>query len=137
MKTVINSIKTVIITIAAVFSLSFTSASIPVNDTTGTDDAGLNFIGKEENQPIFRLVLNSNDAHQFVVIVREGNGSIIYSEKLKPGTKERMYKLNADETESISGTTFEVLNKTTKQSTVYKISNYEVLTHTGITVAKL
>lgn len=137
MKTVINSIKTVIITIAAVLSLSFTTATTPNNDSTDKAQAGLNFVGKTENQPVFRLVFDNNDAHQIVVIVREANGAILFSEKLKSGTKARVYQLDAENTEMISGTTFEVVNKTTKETTVYKIKNYEVLTQTGVTIAKL
>ncbi len=137
MKAIINSIKTVIITITAVLSLSFTTASIPTNDSIATADAELNFIGKEENQPIFKLVLNNNTATQFVVIVREGNGDIIFTERLKSGTKSRVYKLDTDNTELITGTTFEVVNKATKQSTVYKISNYNRFADTDVTIAKL
>jgi len=59
MKTVINSIKSMVITIVAVFSLSFTTATIPTNDSITKADAELKFLGKEANQPLFCLQFNT------------------------------------------------------------------------------
>ena len=137
MKTTINSIKTAMITVAAIFSLSFTTVTTPANDPKDSIQAELKFIGKDENLPIFRLELNNSTAVEFEVIVREGNGDVIYTEKLKAGTKSRTYKLDTDNSELITGTTFEVLNRSTKQSTVYKISNYNRFEDSNVTIAKL
>ncbi len=137
MKTTINSLKKTMITMTAIFALSFSTASFATETPKDSNAAGLHFVGKVENLPLFRLVLN-NTTDEYVVTVREANGDKIFSERLKSkaGSISRMYKLNTESVEMISGTTFEVTNKSTNKTTVYKINNLSQ-TVENFTVAKL
>ncbi len=137
MKTIMNSTKTIIIAIAAFFSLSFTNATVPTNDSLSKVDSELKFIGKDANQPLFMLKVANPGSALFEVIIREANGEVIYTEKLTGPSISRTFKLDAENFDLIAGTTFEIVNKTTKQSSVYKISNYNMLQETDVTIAKL
>jgi len=136
MKTVMNNFKMMVITMTAVFMLSFNFVTLAGKDSTDNSNEAFQFVGKVENLPVFRLVLNSDNNANYQVTVKEGNGEVIFTEKLKGANISRMYKLDTDNTDLISGTTFEVTNKTTNQTTIYKIKN---LTSTvdNLTIAKL
>ncbi len=136
MKTAINNFKAIMITLTAIFVLSFTTTTMATEVPKDSNAAGLHFVGKVENLPLFRLVLSNNATDEYIVRVREANGDVIFSEKLKAGATARIYKLDTDNAELISGTTFEVTNKATNQTIVYKISNLS-LTVDNFTVAKL
>ena len=135
MKTAMNSFK-MMITLTAVCFLSFTTATFATETPKDSNATGLHFVGKVENLPLFRLVLTNNTAQEYIVRVREANGDIIFSEKLKGESISRTYKLDTENTDMIAGTTFEVFNKTTNKTTVYKISNLS-RTVENFTVAKL
>lgn len=136
MKTVMNNFKMMVIAMTAVFTLSFSSVTLASKDSTDNSTAEFQFVGKVENLPVFRLVLNNDNAADYQVTVKEENGEVLFTEKLKGANISRMYKLDTDNRDLISGTTFEVTNKTTNQTTVYKIKN---LTRTidNVTIAKL
>lgn len=136
MKTVMNNFKMMVITMTAVFMLSFNFVTLAGKDSTDNSNDAFQFVGKVENLPVFRLVLNNDNNANYQVTVKEENGEVIFTEKLKGANISRMYKLDTDNTDLISGTTFEVTNKTTNQTTIYKIKN---LTSTvdNLTIAKL
>ena len=136
MKTVMNNFKIMVIAMTAVFTLSFSSVTLAGKDSTDNANPEFQFVGKVENLPVFRLVLNSQNTTYYQVTVKVDNGEVLFTERLKGSNISRMYKLDTDNTDLISGTTFEVTNKTTNQTTVYKINN---LTRTidNVTIAKL
>jgi predicted phage gp36 major capsid-like protein len=133
MKTAINSLKMMVLTLTAIFMLSFTTTEkgLKINEV-----AELQYLGQDANLPVFRLVLNSNTA-DYVVTVREANGDLLFTEKIKSGTASRIYKLDSENADDITGTTFEVVNKSTKQTSVYKLKNYSRTVENDVIVAKL
>ena len=136
MKAIKNNINTIVLALAAVFMLSFTTAT-PVNKELSENSVSeLKFAGRVENSPLFRLVLNNPSSTHFLITVREGNGDLLFSEKLSGSAISRVYKLDTDNSELISGTTFEVTNKTTNRTTVYTIKNLTT-TVENLTIAKL
>ena len=136
MKTTINSFKKTIITMTAIFSLSLFTATFASESPKDSNAVGLHFVGKVENQPLFRLVLNNDTQAEFLVKVKDANGDEIFSEKLKGGSISRMYKLDTQNGDPISGTTFEVTNKATSSTVVYKINNVSKMVD-NFTIAKL
>ncbi len=136
MKTTINSFKRIIITMAAIFSLSFTTATFATEAPKDSNAVGLHFVGKVENQPLFRLVLNNDLQGEFSVRVKDANGDEIFSEKLKGASIARMYQLDTQNGDLISGTTFEVTNKSNNSTVVYKINNVSKMVD-NFTIAKL
>jgi hypothetical protein len=129
MKTVINSIKMMVLTLVAAFSLSFTTLS------NNENIAQLQYIGKDADLPVFRLVLNNTA--EYSVTVKEGNGDVLFTEKIKSGTTSRIYKLDTDNADEINGTTFEVVNKNTKETAVYKLKNVSATVENEVIVAVL
>jgi hypothetical protein len=83
--------------------------------------AELTFIGTAESMPVFRLTLNNSENALYVVTIKDADNNVLYSEKIKGEKISRKYKLDADE-ELIVGTTFEVANLKTGETTVYKIN---------------
>ncbi len=136
MKTTISSFKKTIITMTAIFSLSLFTATFASESPKDSNAVGLHFVGKVENQPLFRLVLNNDTQAEFLVKVKDANGDEIFSEKLKGGSISRMYKLDTQNGDLISGTTFEVTNKATNSTVVYKINNVSKMVD-NFTIAKL
>lgn len=136
MKSINNSIKTIVLAFTAVFMLSFTTVTPVNNELSENSVSELKFAGRQENSPLFRLVLNNPTSADFLITVREGNGDLLFSEKISGSTISRVYKLDTDNSELISGTTFEVTNKTTNRTTVYTIKNLTT-TVENLTIAKL
>jgi len=124
MKKVINNLKIAAGVFTAVFLLSFTTISSDRQIEDKANYATLQFVGKVDRLPVFKLViLNESDA-SFLLKVKEGNGDVIFSEKLKGNTISRLYKLDTENAELINATTFEVTNAATNKTTVYKLNNY-------------
>lgn len=82
----------------------------------------LKFIGNSDNLPVFQLVLNSGKTTEYVVTIRDNEKKVLLSEKLKGDKIRRTYKLDTGEFSWISGTTFEVTNKSTGETNVYEVN---------------
>jgi hypothetical protein len=96
----------------------------------------LKFMGTSNNLPVFQLVLNSSLKTEYTVTVRDSEKRILFSEKLKGGEIRRTYKLNTDGFSWINGTTFEVTNKSTGETSVYEVNGTASLVE-YVSVAKL
>lgn len=123
MDTIINKLKIAAGIFTAVFLLSFTTASFAKNEDN-TNYATLHFVGKVDRLPVFRLVISNAEDASFLLKVKEGNGDIIFSEKLRGNAIVKLYKLDTENAELINTTTFEVTNAATNKTTVYKLNNY-------------
>jgi hypothetical protein len=122
MITVKNNFKMMAVALTALCMLSFSNASMANNGGKDKASAELKFVGKSDNLPTFRLLLSNSDVVEYQVTVKEANGEVLFSETLKGNNISRIYKLDAENPEWISGTTFEITNKATNVTTVYKIS---------------
>lgn len=121
MKTVKNNFKHRALTLAVICSLLFNNVTLANNENKPTNTADLQFVCKVKNLPVFRLVLDSEKADQYIITVRDESGEVLFSEKLKGNYISRMYKLDTENNDLVSGTTFEVVSS--KKTTVYKIKN--------------
>lgn len=118
--------KTVAIILAGAFTLLFNNIAVAGNEKKNTDTNNfveLRYAGKSAQQPMFRLAINDSSAADYTITVKEDNGEILFSEKLTGGQVKRTYLLDTDDNDRIQGTTFEVTNRSTNITTVYKISN--------------
>ncbi|PWT98630.1 MAG: hypothetical protein C5B52_11955 [Bacteroidetes bacterium] len=111
------SIKMTAIALTAVFTMGISQHSFA---ETGTA-AELVFIGNNDNAPVFQLNLNNAENGEFVVTIKDASDKVLYSEKLSGEKITRRYKLDAEESELIAGTTFEITNKATNETSVYRI----------------
>jgi len=127
MKKVNNTIRTVSIIAAGAFTLLFSNIAVangvsPI-DKNSNAVAEIEYVGKVNNQPTFRLVIKSSGVEDYNITIKEDNGEILFRERLKGSQINRTYLLDAEDIGRITGTTFEVTNRTTKVTTTYKISN--------------
>jgi hypothetical protein len=134
MKTVMINYKKIAIALATVLTLGLSSTAFAAN--TNETPAELKFVGKVKNLPLFQLNLNNSDNSNYVVTVKDAEGNVLFSEKLTGEKISRTYKLDTEDAEMIGGTTFEVTNGKTKNTSVYKITN-SVRFVTDVEVAKL
>ena len=123
MKIIKNNLNRAARIFLVVFLLSFTTVSFGQTEDK-TNYATLQFIGKVDQLPIFRLVILNEKEGSFLLKVKQGNGDVIFSEKLKGNSIAKLYKLDTENAELINATTFEVTNAATNKTTVYKLNNY-------------
>ena len=113
-----SKFKNIIIALSTVIALGVVDSASAADNYSYSE---VRFIGNSDNLPVFQLELNNKENSQYIITIRNGERKILLSEKLN-GTKIlRRYKLNTEEPDRIEGTTFEVINKKTKETTVYTI----------------
>jgi len=113
-----SKFKNIIIALSTVIALGVVDSAYAADNYSYSE---VRFIGNSDNLPVFQLELNNKENSQYIITIRNGERKILLSEKLN-GTKIlRRYKLNTEEPDRIEGTTFEVINKKTKETTVYTI----------------
>lgn len=135
-----NTTKTISIILVGAFTMLFNNIAL-ANGVTPIEKiskaiADIEYAGKIGDQPAFRLVIKSSEVEDYIVVIKEVDGEILFRERLKGSQISRTYQLDAEDTERISGTTFEVTNRATNVTTVYKISNFKSFTE-NIVIAKL
>lgn len=135
-----NITKTISIIVVGAFTMLFSNIAL-ANGVTPSKKisnaiADIEYAGKIGDQPAFRLVIKSGDVEDYIITIKEVDGEILFRERLKGSQISRTYQLDAEDAERISGTTFEVTNRATNVTTVYKISNIKSFTE-NIVIAKL
>lgn len=136
MKTVKKNFKTLAITFAVTCMIAISNNIFAGNEKDQTSNAELQFIGKEKNLPVFLLQFKNSQQDEFLVSIKDENGDVLYSEKLKGSTVSRRYKLDTENSEYINGTTFEVTSRHSNKTTVYRISQF-IHTEDNLVVTRL
>lgn len=136
MKTVKKNLKTLAITFAVTCMIAISNNIFASNEKDQTSNAELQFIGKEKNLPVFLLQFKNSQQDEFLVSIKDENGDVLYSEKLKGSTVSRRYKLDTENSEYINGTTFEVTSRHSNKTTVYRISQF-IHTEDNLVVTRL
>lgn len=136
MKTVKKNLKTLAITFAVTCMIAISNNIFASNEKDETSNAELQFIGKEKNLPVFLLQFKNSQQDEFLVSIKDENGDVLYSEKLKGSTVSRRYKLDTENSEYINGTTFEVTSRHSNKTTVYRISQF-IHTEDNLVVTRL
>ncbi len=119
-----------------------TVITLGVNNTSFAADkksdvpSELKFVGKSESLPVFQLNLNNSVSGEYVITIKEASGNVLYTEKVSGENISKRFKLDAADAEIFTGTTFEVTNKVTNQTTVYKVSNSTKVVE-DVVIAKL
>jgi hypothetical protein len=121
MKTVNSNFNLRVLVLAVICSLTFSNVTFASNEKDQKGTADLQFVCKVKNLPVFRLVLDSEKSAEYIVTVKDESGEVLFSERLKGNYISRMYKLDTENNDLVSGTTFEVASS--KKTTVYKIKN--------------
>ena len=120
MKKIVNKYRTFIVA-AGVLILAGVSNSSFASIHHGPSGE-LKFLGTANNLPVFQLALNNIGKMEYVVTVKDSDKNVLFSEKIKGEKIRRTYKLNMNEASWISGTTFEVTNKSTGETRIYEVN---------------
>jgi hypothetical protein len=119
MKKTTNNYKMIAMGLATVLTFGLSNAAFANNKPDVP--AALKYMGNFNSLPVFQLELNNSANAEFIVTVRDADKKVLLSEKIKGEHISRRYKLDAEEMSLITGTTFEVTNRATKESAVYVI----------------
>ena len=120
MKKIVNKYKAFIVATGVLIALGISDSSFASIPTGPSGE--LKFIGNSNNLPVFQLVLNSTKRIEYIITIRDSEKKVLLSEKLKGEKIRRTYRLDIDEISWISGTTFEVTNKSTHETNVYEVN---------------
>ncbi len=135
MLTVTRNIKRTIAIFGVVLAMSLNAMAAPKSGKKEALLSQVEFVGKINNTPVFRLAINNEDTVEYSITVKEAGGDVLFFEKVKGSKIARSYQLDTDNVDLIVGTTFEVTNLKTNSTTVYRISS-EVATTENIVVFK-
>lgn len=87
--------------IVSVFILALTFAfagTAAANDEKkNTNNIELKFIGNYENQPVFQLNVTAPVEDEFIITLRDKEGTVLYSDKVKGTTVSKKFMLNIEE----------------------------------------
>jgi hypothetical protein len=87
-----------IIAIAFFTVFSVASTLVLANDGNKVLPVELKYTGHVNNQPLYKLIVNGNTAHdEFTVIIRSENNDIVYSENIKGENFTKSFLLNTEE----------------------------------------
>lgn len=120
MKKIFVNNRIIAIAFFTVFSLA--STVVLANDGNRVLPVELKYTGHVNNQPLYKLIVNGNTAHdEFIVIIRGANREVIYSENIKGENFTKSFLLNTEEMgdETLH---FEIISKNTKKSVTYDIN---------------
>ena len=119
MKNVITMKKAIIVALATIFStalLNSASATQNLNDVPGVV---VKYLGVVDNNPVFEIVFNSNEIDNYVVRIKDENGTVIFTEKLKGKNMSRRYRIDTEQELGEDALWFEVKAIKTKKTDLY------------------
>lgn len=108
-----------------VIGISTASAQATFTSVKSYSPVEFKYLSKVNNQPLFQLNMNNNEADEYYVKVKDGTGSILYSEKVKGKKILRKYLLDINEEDLNSSEfklSFEVIKTSTHEKMVYKVT---------------
>jgi hypothetical protein len=95
----------------------------------------ISYLGEKNLLPVFELLIDNEGNNDYSIIIKDELGNILHVETANTTKIVRKYGLDASYVE-MAGTIFEITNKTTGATHVYKIST-EVKKEENITVSRV
>ncbi len=120
MKKIMKVRDVLIVLMMTIFSISESLASPLYAGKEKDVPVQINYLGQKNEMPVFVLQIDNNEEKNFIINIKDGNGRPLFSEKLAAKKIIRKYLLEADELEMM-GTTFEVINIKTNETSVFKL----------------
>jgi len=134
MKTKMNAAKMITIALLALCTIGTSTTALA--EKTPNEPIEMKYMGKTENQPVFQLNLNNPTSSEYFISIKDENGNVLYSEKVKGENVTRNYRFDINEFDLSSpdfGITVEVTTAKTHKtevfhvkSTAHVVENYEV-----------
>ena len=120
MKKVMNNYSKMAMVLFAAISMSISASAF--NGTEKNNAAELKFVGTMNSLPSFQLMLNNSVSGEYLVVVKNGDNEILFTEKLKGEKISRVYKLDSNSFDLIDGTTFEVTDLSSSKTSTFKVN---------------
>jgi hypothetical protein len=119
MKTSIKA-RVIAVALATIFTVGFTSAAL-ANDGKNVIPVELKYLGQFKNQPLFELNFTNADESEFVVIIRDQDGTVLYKDNVKAGSISKKFLLNTEELGSVN-LQMEIIGKKSDKTVVFAIN---------------
>lgn len=133
MKNVIFNTSRMIMIVMTVISVGFTKASFANEKKANT--AELTFAGNKEDRPVFHLKLNNTEDDEFLINIKDADGMVLYTEKLKGKEISKSFWIKIEE-QDLNNLQFIITSIKTNKSFVYKVTNTTRLVN-DVNVARL
>ncbi len=134
MKTKMNAAKMVTVALLALCTIGTSTTALA--EKTPNEPIELKYMGKTQNQPVFQLNLNNPENSEYFISIKDENGNVLYSEKVKGENVTRNYRFDINEFDLSSndfGITVQVTTAKTHKteefhvkSTAHVVENFEV-----------
>ena len=118
MKKVMNSKKAIIIAIAAVIGMAFSSPVIAMEKNAGPG-IEIIYLGFQQSNPVFEIKISKAETENFLITIRDASGTVLFSEKLTGKNISRKYRIDTEEEIEQGGLRFEVKSIREKKTSVY------------------
>lgn len=122
-----QALKTTRIITVGLFTLCTMGLSVATFANVKTDEPiEVKFIGKTENQPVFLLKLNNQQSEKYLIVIKDRNNNILFSENVEGVDISRRYRMDlgqADVSSSDFGINIQVTSAKTHKTEVYTISS--------------
>src|SRR5262245_59698393 len=117
MKNVISKNKAILIGTFAMMGVAFSNAVGAQEKTNATIE--VKYLGFRDNNPVFEIFMNNSQTDLFVITIRNDEGDLLYSEKLKGKNISRKYRIDTDDEITEGGLRFEVRSVKSNKTEIY------------------
>jgi hypothetical protein len=126
MKTLLINSRVAVVALIAVFTLSFASPALAIEKEKNPKEKNsipveLKYVGQLNDQPLFELAFNSEEENEYVVIIRDEYGTVLYKDNVKGSAFSKKFLLNTEELGNVS-LKFEVFGKKTDKTALFEIN---------------
>ena len=119
MKKVMSKNKAIIIAVMAFFSTSFSTPLSAMDKKSDPPGVEIKYLGFQDRNPVFEILTNNLQADNFLITIRDGEGTVLFSEKLSGKNLSRKYRIDTQEEITKGGLRFEVRSVNSKKTEVY------------------
>lgn len=136
MKSVIAKTKAVIFATVLMAGTLVLTPSFASNGKGENPDVVISYVGLKGNNPTFKINFNNNETDNFIVTIKDREGNIIYSEKIRGKKVSRTYQIDTEEYLEEGALRFEVRSLKHDTTEVYVAGIKENVSRT-MAVSKL
>jgi hypothetical protein len=119
MKKVMNKNRAIIIAMMAFISTSFSNPVSAMDKKSDPPGVEIKYLGFQDKNPVFEILTNNLQADNFLITIRDKEGTILFSEKLSGKNLSRKYRIDTEEEIAKGGLRFEVRSVNSNKTEVY------------------
>jgi len=114
-----NRNKTIIFAVVTMLSTVFSGPLLASGTQNDPPGVVVRYLGVVKDNPVFEISFNNVESDNYIVRIKDENGFVLYSEKLKGNNMSRRYRIDTEETLGEDSIWFEVKALKTKKTEVY------------------